>query len=114
MRQMWAYPDGYIHPGKCRCHTMKISVVSRQYQLLSEWLKEVCHVRGGIRTHRVEKVKVWHGDVLPIYADHGDERTVFEVELMGNCQKHIINFEDVPKLTNGNQYVVPARKRENE
>lgn len=85
---------------------MKISVVARNYRPLVDWLNHVCQVKGRKLIHRIDKVKVWHDDVLPILADHGDIRTVYEVKIADDCQAHIQDFTFVPRLAENNQYIV--------
>jgi hypothetical protein len=85
---------------------MKISVVARNSATLFKWLNDVCRVNGRKMARRVDKVRVWHDDILPLKADRGDERTVFEVCLDDDCQDHIVDFLFTPKLAENNQYLV--------
>lgn len=85
---------------------MKISVVSRGRQKLCNWLNDVCLVNVEKKPRKVEMCRVWHGDVLPIRADHGDQRTIYDVQLADNCQSHIGVFGDIPVLIDGHQYII--------
>jgi hypothetical protein len=85
---------------------MNISVVAKNSHVLFEYLNQVCQVNGSKFSSKVKQVKVWHGDILPVQADRGDLRTLYNVRLWKSCQDHITNFENTPKLIEGQEYVV--------
>jgi len=85
---------------------MKISVIAKDTQQLFNWLKSVCRVRGRKMAHRVEQVKIWHDDVLPMKAGVGSIRNAYEVVLEDACQSHVNTFDNTPLLHDGYQYVI--------
>lgn len=58
---------------------MKIEVVAQDFGKASEYLRGRIGVTGRAIYHKVNRVKVWHGDVIDVSSDRGSLRNVYSV-----------------------------------
>lgn len=73
---------------------MKIEVVAKNYREAANFLRTEKCVTGRALYHKLDTVKIWHGDVIRADSDRGDIRNVYSVMV-----------DDQPVIQNNVRYI---------
>lgn len=87
---------------------MKIEVVARSPDQAIAFMSEACECRGPMAAVRTGWVRRHHDDVsYNLRRGLGEVWPVFTVQLTDDCQAHISEFVEQPKIEENDMWVLP-------